>query len=76
MKAIQQIVTVSEGGRVALWVPQPAGTQVRVIVLDAVEPLVAGLSLTEDEQFQLGAYAAVIEDDPEEDAIWERYLHD
>ncbi len=31
MKATQQIVTVGEGGRVALQVSQPVGSQVRVI---------------------------------------------
>jgi|GEM_PF-6477405 len=31
--------------------------------------------LRDDEEcFKLAAYAAVIEDDPEEDALWERYV--
>ena len=30
--------------------------------------------LDDDERFKLAAYAAIIEDDPEEDAIWERYV--
>lgn len=70
MKATQQIVTVGEGGRVALQVSQPVGSRVRVIVLEAADDR----PLTEEERFQLGALAAVTEDDPEEDAIWERYL--
>jgi len=75
MKATQQIVTVGEGGRVALQVSQSVGSRVRVIVLEAAESAAgAGRSLTEEEWFQLGALAAVTEDDPEEDAIWERYL--
>lgn len=76
MNAMQQIVTVSKDGQVALRVPRPAGTRVQVIVLDTLETPMEIESLTEDEQFQLGVYAAVTEDDPEEDAIWERYLRD
>ena len=76
MNTIQQIVTVSEGGRLALRIPRPAGTRVRVIVLDTVETPAEIQALTEEELFQLGVYAAVTEDDPEEDAIWERYLRD
>ncbi|MFM2007384.1 MAG: hypothetical protein RLZZ09_3039 [Pseudomonadota bacterium] len=30
--------------------------------------------LGEEEAFQVAAYAAVTEDDPAEDAVWERYL--
>ncbi len=74
MKATQQIVTVGEGGRVELQVSQPVGSRVRVIVLEAAESAAVGRPLTEEEWFQLGALAAVTEDDPEEDAIWERYL--
>ncbi len=33
------------------------------------------LDLTDAERFQLGTLANVTADDPEEDAIWERYLH-
>jgi len=76
MKATQQIVTVGEGGRVALQVSQPVGSRVRVIVLEAAESAAGGRPLTEEEWFQLGALAAVTEDDPEEDAIWERYIRD
>ena len=74
MKATQHVVTVSEDGRVALQVPRPAGSRVRVIVLDAPDVLPNGQWLTEEEQFQLGIYTAVIAEDTEEDAIWERYL--
>ncbi|WP_256451997.1 hypothetical protein [Methylobacter sp. S3L5C] len=30
--------------------------------------------LNDNEQFMLAAYSAVIENDPEEDAIWEKYI--
>lgn len=29
--------------------------------------------LNDDEQFILAAYSAIIENDPEEDTIWEKY---
>ncbi|MCB1775854.1 MAG: hypothetical protein KDI50_00290 [Candidatus Competibacteraceae bacterium] len=35
MNVVQQIVTVRKDGQITLPVPQPAGTQVRVIVLEA-----------------------------------------
>ncbi|NCA90393.1 MAG: hypothetical protein EOM92_16260 [Gammaproteobacteria bacterium] len=34
------------------------------------------IHLTDAERFQLGVLAAVTDDDPAEDAIWERYLRD
>ena len=67
----EQTVTVGEGGQVALRVSRPFGSRVRVIVLDEAS---IAQALTEEERFQLAALAAVTEDDPEEDAIWERYL--
>ena len=30
--------------------------------------------LNDDDQFMLAAYSAVIESDPEEDAVWEKYV--
>ena len=30
--------------------------------------------LNDEEQFMLAAYSTIIEDDPEEDAIWEKYV--
>jgi len=30
--------------------------------------------LDDEDRFNLAAYAAIVEDDPEEDAIWERYV--
>lgn len=74
MQIAEQTVTVSEGGRVALCVSKPVGARVRVIVLDEVDTALVTQALTEEEQFQLAALAAVTEDDAEEDAIWERYL--
>ena len=98
---------VGEGGQVTFRVPRPAGTPLRILILDdvqAIDPiqnpglsqnheqdqnldprqdhdktqypdLTQNLDMTDAERFQLGALAAVTDDDPAEDAIWERYLH-
>lgn len=44
------------------------------IPAEEIEPLDGDDDVADDDdQFQLAAYAAIIEDDPEEDAVWERY---
>lgn len=75
MQIVEQTVMVGEGGQVALCVSKPVGARVRVIVLDETNTAPDVQALTEDERFQLAALAAVTEDDTEEDAVWERYLH-
>ena len=107
---------VGEGGTVTFRVPRPAGTPLRILILDDAQDhyptqnpesgqnqkhgqglvLDQGLDsrqdhdhelsqyldhgqdldLTDAERFQLGTLAAVTDDDPAEDAIWERYLRD
>lgn len=54
MNAVQQTVTVGEGGQVALRVSKPVGSRVRVIVLDEA----IAQALSEEERFQLPALAA------------------
>lgn len=102
-----QRLIVGEGGQVTFRVPRPAGTPLRILILDdaqAIDPtnnpelsqkdkqgqyldpprdpeqthapdLTRILGLTDAERLQLGALAAVTDDDPAEDALWERYLH-
>lgn len=81
-----QRLIVGEGGQVTFRVPRPAGTPLRILILDDaldIDPIKnPELSqkdkqghLTDAERFQLGALAAVTDDDPAEDALWERYLH-
>ena len=107
---------VGEGGTVTFRVPRPAGTPLRILILDDDQDLFPtqnpesgqnqkhgqglgldqgldsrqdhdqelsqyldhgqDLDLTDAERFQLGTLAAVTDDDPAEDAIWERYLRD
>jgi hypothetical protein len=72
MSVTERTLTVGEGGNVAFHVARPAGTRVRVVVLEDAD----ASTLTNEERFQLAALASATPDDPEEDAIWERYLHD
>ena len=72
MSVTERTLTVGEGGNVAFHVARPAGAKVRVVVLEDAD----AWKLTNEECFQLVALASVTPDDPEEDAIWGRYLHD
>lgn len=53
-------------------VPPEMGAQFRVIVMPLEPP--PSHALSEDEAFNLAAYSAVTEENPEEDAIWEKYV--
>lgn len=68
-------LTVGANGTVAFRIPRAPGSRVRVIVRDEL-PAAGAVTLTEEERFQLGAYAAATPQDAEEDARWARYLHD
>jgi len=68
MKATQHVVTVSEGGRVALRVPQPVGTRVRVIVLDESDAVPDEAMALARGQEQSG-FARQVLADPAED-VW------
>ncbi len=72
MPVTERTLTVGEGGSVAFHVARPAGALVRVVVLEDADTW----TLSDEERFQLAALASVTADDPEEDAIWGRYLHD
>ena len=53
-------------------VPPEMGAQFRVIVMPLSRTDDSPLSA--DEAFNLAAYSAVTEENPEEDAIWEKYV--
>ncbi|MEI7995902.1 MAG: hypothetical protein WCH01_13470 [Methylococcaceae bacterium] len=53
-------------------VPADMGNEFEVIVLP-IQTKALG-ELNDDDQFMLAAYSAVIENDPEEDAVWEKYV--
>jgi hypothetical protein len=65
---------IDESHQLHIDVPPDMGRQFRVIVLPMDHPIQPGI--TQDEAFTLGAYSSVTEDDPQEDAIWEKYIRD
>jgi len=77
--AIRKIVNLDHGRTLSIEVPPEMGNSVELIVLSCDENLTrtgkTHEQLTEDEAFLISAYSAVIEEDSEEDKIWERYLH-
>ncbi len=64
---------VDENHQLHINVPADMGDEFEVIVLP-LRPQLAKNALSDDEQFMLAAYSAVIDNDPEEDAIWEKYV--
>lgn len=54
-------------------VPADMGDEFEVIVLPVRHKVVES-ALNDDEQFMLAAYSAVVEDDAEENAVWEKYV--
>jgi hypothetical protein len=48
------------------------GNEFEVIVLPIYTKTVEGLN--DDDQFMLAAYSVAIENDSEEDAVWEKYV--
>lgn len=46
MNAIQDVVTVGEGGQIALRIARPAGSRVRVLIVDVDDASEAALELT------------------------------
>lgn len=65
---------IDESRQLHINVPADMGRQFRVIVLPMDRPIQPGI--TQDEAFMLSAYSSVTEDDPKEDAVWEKYICD
>lgn len=68
MNAIQQIVTVGEGGQVALCIAKPAGSQVRVWVLE-VDDTLPEEALALARLQEATGFARTVLTDPAED-VW------
>ena len=64
---------VDENHQLHINVPADMGDEFEVIVMP-LQPQSPISALSDDEQFMLAAYSAVIDNDPEEDAIWEKYV--
>lgn len=71
---IREILHVDKNHQLHLNVPPEMGEEVEVILMPlASKDKAQGLS--DEDRFKLAAYSAVIEEDTEEDALWERYPH-
>lgn len=67
-------LTVDAHHQLHIQVPADMGRRFKVIVLPAIEPDEG--ELTPEATFLLAAYSAGIEEDPEEDGIWKKYVRD
>jgi hypothetical protein len=63
---------VDENHQLHINIPPDMGRDVKVIVFSKNQQNMP--NLTEEEVFNLAAYAAITEDDSEEDAIWKSYV--
>lgn len=69
---LRETLFVDANHQLHINVPAEMGDEFEVIVLPVRSKTAKGLS--DDDQFMLAAYSAVIESDTEEDAIWEKYV--
>ena len=82
MSAIRKIQTVGEKGKLPIEVPKEFGSKVEIILSpasDKSEESPRGVSvirdgLNDEAIFLAVTFQAAIEDDPEEDAIWRKYI--
>ena len=73
-KVIREIVRVDAHHQLHINVPLDMGDEFEVIVMP-LRPKAENESLSDEDRFNLAAYSAVMDEDPEEDALWERYTH-
>ena len=69
---LREMLRVDANHHIHINVPADIGDEIEVIVLP-VRPQTGGKELGGEERFMRAAYSAVIPDNPEEDAIWEKY---
>jgi hypothetical protein len=82
MRAIRKIQTVDKEGKLLIEVPKEFGRRVKIILLPASDKSEESLGegsmiregLNDEEIFLAATFQAAIEDDPEEDAIWRKYI--
>ncbi|HCJ51650.1 MAG: hypothetical protein COZ20_05050 [Gallionellales bacterium CG_4_10_14_3_um_filter_54_96] len=70
---LRETLCTDENHQLHINVPPDMGDEFEVIVLPIRSKTANALS--DDSQFMLAAYSAVIESNSEEDAIWEKYVH-
>ena len=73
LKIIRELVQVDENRQICIDVPPDMGDEFDVILMPVRSGEIAG-RLDEEDLFKLSAYAAVVDEDPEEDSLWERYI--
>jgi len=69
---LRDILHVDANHQLHIDVPAEMGNEFEVIVLPIQSKALD--ELNDNKQFMLAAYSAVIENDPEEDAVWEKYI--
>jgi hypothetical protein len=67
-------VATGNGGNSSHWIGQQRSLRLSRIVLPPVRPQPGQNEIGDEERFMLAAYSAVTPDNPEEDAIWEKYI--
>lgn len=71
---LRETLHVDANHQIHINVPADMGDEFEVIVLP-VCPQTGVNELGDEARFMLAAYSAVTPNDPEEDAIWEKYIH-
>ena len=69
---LRETLHVDANHQLHINVPADMGNEFEVIVLPLGAKTANGLN--DDDQFMLAAYSEVIESDPKEDAVWEKYV--
>ncbi len=69
---LRETMCVDANHQLHINVPAEMGDEFEVIVLPVCSDTVKGPS--DDDQFMLAAYSAVMESNSDEDAVWEKYV--
>jgi hypothetical protein len=69
---LRETLCVDANHQLHIDLPAEMGNEFEVIVLPIQSKALD--ELNDDDQFMLAAYSAVIENDPEEDAVWEKHI--
>jgi len=72
LKIIREVMHVDESRQIHIDVPVEMGDTFEVILMP-VHSRGESVNLGDEDRFNLSAYAAVVEEDAEEDKLWERY---
>lgn len=73
LKIIREFVHVDENRQLHIDVPPDMGDEFEVILMPV--PRGGPENLSDEDRFNLSAYAAVVDEDAEEDSLWEKYTH-